>query len=667
MNLNRRHVLVGLGAAASGIVGCKDKDGAGTARAAAPPRGPIHSYVLGKLSYFDGNYPFIDRVKSGTGFNAGNGTRVFDAKGWLTTLGPGAHAQMLVAAGAAWFPPGDYKIVSTSKATLSLGNSPGLANVKGGVGLCTFTVTDLGSAAAWQTFGLYLNCVNGTSSNIAVTDLKCYLVKHQALLDAGEIFEPDYLQGLQGAKVLRFCEWLGQNFPGGNPVDGLWKFSEYGLQDEDKTNYLPIAGSGGPCISIFMKLCKKIGARPWVNIGNAGNVALCTYTAADNRLRPTAWLTGRNRFANGVGLRLATPSNAAGFTPPFNPQATTYYVVNGDGASFQLSATVGGPPITIATTNLDVGGMNFAEWAQVTELDEHGDMFLPFAKACFAADPEARPLVEYSNEVWNSGYGIYPYNYYINARVRLGSGYASTGYLWQALKCFKAFEEVYPPAQVGRVVAWFTGTLQGYLAMTDRGQGLNFPDPGVFDKTKTFGEILLQAPERCHYAVAAYLNLDDGAGHSGPGAYTAAVAYAANGNSTTYSDAFWDSQFARSIAYNAEHKMAGMTAIRASVDKYLPGVKLGFYEWGQQAFWGGLAADPKWLATAASLSAYLESDAGRAMYERAWAKNIAPYDLDFVNFYDSEGSRAVTATSFSHWGIRNDNVDNAVSTWFRTK
>lgn len=663
MNWTRRQILLGFGAASTGISGSEDKAGGGS----AAPQGPIHGYVLGKLSYFDGNYPFIDRVKSGTGFNAGNGTRVFDAKGWLTKLGPGAHAQMFVAGGASWFPPGDYKVISTSKATLSVNWSKGITNVVNGVGLCTFTVTDLGDADIWHDFSLYLNCVNSTGADIAIADLKCHLVSHQALLDAGEIFEPDYLKGLQGAKALRFVEWLGQNFPGGNPVDGFWKFSDYGVQDEDKTNYLPIAGSGGPCISIFMKLCKRIGARPWLNIGNAGNVALCIYTAADNRLRPTAWLAGKNRFADGVGLRLGTPSNPAAFSAPFNPQAATYYVVNRDAASFQLSATIGGPPVTIASADLDIAKMNFAEWAQVTDLDEHNDMFLPFAQACFAADPEALPLVEYSNEVWNSGYGIYPYNYYINCGVRLGSGHASSGYLWQALKCFKAFEQVYPPEQVGRVVAWFTGILQGYLAMTAKGQGLNFRDPGVFDATKTFGQILLQAPERCHYAVAAYVNLDDGAGHSGPGGYTAAVAYAANGNSTRYGDAFWDSQFERSIAYNADHKQGGMTAIRKSLARYLPGVKLCFYEWGQQAFWGGLPADAKWKTTADSLSAYLESNAGRAMYERAWARDIAPYDLDIVNFYNSEGSRAHTTTAYSHWGIRNRNTDNPASMWFRTK
>jgi hypothetical protein len=663
MNLTRRQTLFGFAAVSLGIGGSEEE---GVGADPGPPASK-HAYVLGKLSYFDGNYPFIDRVKSGAGFNAGSGTRVFNAKGWLASLGPGAHAQMLVVAGASWFPPGDYRLVSTSAATLSVSPSPGIAKIVNGVGLCTFTVSDLGDADSWQTFNLYLNCVNSTGSNIAVADLKCHLVSNQVLVDAGEIFEPDYLRGLQGAKALRFAEWLGQNFPGGNPVDGLWKFSDYGLQNEDKTSYLPIAGSGGPCISIFMKLCKKIGARPWVNIGNAGNVALCTYTASDNRLRPTAWLAGRNRFADGVGLRLATPSNPVAFTAPFNPQATTYHVVNRDSGSFQLSATIGGSPVTIAATDLDIAGMNFAEWAQVTDLDEHNDMFLPFARACFDADPEAHPLVEYSNEVWNSGYGIYPYNYYINSGVRLGSGHASTGYLWQALKCFKAFEQVYPPSQVGRVVAWFTGILQGYLAMTGAGQGLNFRDPGVFDNTKTFGQILLQAPERCYYAVAPYINLDDGAGHSGPGAYTAATAYAANGNSTSYSDAFWDSQFERSIAYNVDHKQAGMTAIRASLARYLPGVRLCFYEWGQQAFWGSLPADAKWKTTAESLSAYLESKAGRDMYERAWARNIAPYNLDFVNFYDSEGSRAHSATSFSHWGIRNQNTDNPASLWFRTK
>ena len=55
------------------------------------------------------------------------------------------------------------------------------------------------------------------------------------------------------------------------------------------------------------------------------------------------------------------------------------------------------------------------------------------------------------------------------------------------------------------------------------------------------------------------------------------------------------------------------------------------------------------------------------MYERAWARDIAPYDLDIVNFYNSEGSRAHTTTAYSHWGIRNRNTDNPASMWFRTK
>lgn len=101
-----------------------------------------------------------------------------------------------------------------------------------------------------------------------------------------------------------------------------------------------------------MKLCRKVGARPWINIGNAGNLALCNYTHADNLLRPGRWdnhaAAGANRFANGVGLRLATTKNPAAFTGGFNPVETTKYVVNATDSTFQLADTIGGPPVQLA-------------------------------------------------------------------------------------------------------------------------------------------------------------------------------------------------------------------------------------------------------------------------------------------------------------------------------
>lgn len=653
--------------------------------------GSKHSYVVGKLGYSEGNYPFIDIFKVGVGWNQTSGTVVKNSEGWLTTLAPGASASSYVAVSAFWVPPGNYKCVSTSAASISLSLCLGLTNVvDGSPHLATFTVPDNGpDGGNWLNTWIKPAVVNATGANISVMDFKVYRVQNESLLQGGgddSIFDPDYLAGLQGAAFLRFTEWMGMNHTGGNYTpDGMWKFTDFGAQTLNKASYAHIEGANGPCIPAMLALCRKIGARPWIPIGNAGNCALLNYTHTDNLFHVAAWynntIDGLNRFVNGVGIRATTnPASLSG--SGMTPRSTTYYVVNATPypGTFQLAATIGGTPIVassvdIATYGDGVGLANFSSalWCQVTGMDEYNDMFLPFAQCVFANDPNCQPLIDYSNEVWNSGYGSYVYAKEIIAGIKLSAGNVSTGYLWMLMKLFKAFEVTFPSSQVGRVVAWATNTLEGNLAMTGVGEGLQHLDSAnSFDSTKTYGQILLQAPSRCYYAVAPYINgansATDYAGSSqhGPGGFKANDAYAFNGNSTTYTDAFWDSCFAASMDYNQNHSQAGMAAIRTSLNTYLPGVNLCFYEWGQQVFYG-LSADAKWKVTGDSLSAYLSGSAGAAMYQRAWDTTVTPYNVAFVNHYSSEGSWYISTSAFSRWGIRDQNTDNATSVWFRTK
>lgn len=601
-----------------------------------------HAYNLAPFSYYRAVYPFINVVKSGapalSSYSGSIGT--VNADGWCTALPVSSTALVTVVLSMdpinGYFPAGSYKIVSSSAATLSIVAGPGISSIVPGVGTATFTFT--AQPGAWDAVVIKITTQNATGSAIAVTDLACYATVDETAYLAGAIFRPAYLADLAGAKTVRFMDWLQTN-------NNFWaNLTDMGSQNESRVSYANsesgAAGdiSGYAPFSICMKLAKAVGAHPWINVPQGGGWRFFTTTVASNTIN-SVWSGGdATALAHGftANERIMFCDEGHG-VPGLAPlvASTIYYVKNPTTYSFQVSLTSGGAAVTLTYGSNSTQGTN--NYATVAPLDTtpQTSMRGPIASLCYATDPNAIVYVEDSNEVWN--YSFDQTQYTLAASKAL-AGDNGSGYAYEALNCWAAFEAVYPPSQIVRVMA---GQAAGFetanFAYTDH--------LGIISSGKTVSQILSASLSRCCYAFAPYINCAVNAGDHA-NTVTPPLAYTANGNTTAIPDAYWDSKFNNGITDATGWSSGSYSGAQTAV----PGIAMTCYEWGHQFFWRG--SDIHAAAIGNNLATYLDGAAGGAMYQRAYSAVLAPFNVSLINHYFSTGSYQLDNTGTYIWGIK---------------
>lgn len=649
-----------------------------------PVTGLVHAYNPGRIgAFFNGYnlYPFINLVKGGlfqhpTGGITGTGDE------WPIIPAGGSIDYLIMATlnpNGGYFPPGAYKIKSTSGLTLTPPGGTGVTASSGpAVGLVTFTFTDPGFPAI-GTVALVIHISNSTGGTLTLTDLVCCLASEEALLTSGEIFKPDFLATHAGASVLRVKDWMFQ--------DELWYnlnrkvFADYGLQSETKPSFVTNNLGQGIAIpfSIMIKLCKKIGADCWLTLPSSGGTFWTwavdgTITAVDRA--PYGDFPKAHRFANGTKVGLPGFSYSGPLATALAPiqslhDHAPYFVVNSTTNTFQVSLTLGGTPI-VPSSGLpltDIGATGFQTWVACDTWNRYTDLWAPMIQKCHDTDSTVRLWIEYGNEVWNGGYFNTPYCQFIDFLNSGSTDFATIlgdGYAYASMKAWATAEAIYTPSSITRVFGMFTA---GVTAKPLN----NYIDPGIIHAGWTIGQILASTPTRSMCVLAPYMSPDIN-GHTFSNV-TPEYLYQINGNSLTFSDSFWHSLFEGApyptgIGFQAAE--VWMAQCKADRDAHAPGVPFSMYEWGHQVAFGGggtaVLTDDQKLQVYTSFKGYIDGPGGLALYQEGYSRLSLPFAVAHIAHYWSAGGYTPVpgGGGLQYWGLQNTPIDTPRSAWFRS-
>lgn len=648
-----------------------------------------HAYNAGRFGYYQGTYPFINVCKNAnmylgntcSGFTVTPGPQ--DADGWPTALAPGNSFVVNVCSGMdarfGYFPPGAYVIKSSSAATLQARNADGANSVgfsahSDGVGSASFTATRV--TGAWDTFSLYIVVTNNTAGTIAVSDLYCCLASEEASLLAGEIFKPEYLSFYTGARVIRYLDWLGMN---AGFCDNVMSVGAM-LNSENRIGYGGFADNGAPVpISICMKFSKKVGAETHVCVPTGFGPSyfyMDTTTNKVHHLNNDLATTVAHGFSNGFQVMISYTGGTGSDPLPAAAaplvKETVYYVVNATSTEYQLSLTQGGAAIDF--TNAGNVGPVENDFAVIsacggTGFDPYTNFYVPFAQACFAADPAATVHVEWTNEFWNIG----PYKQANLTRFQASywasgaTGNVGAGAGLPILNLWKAFEAVYPAAQVKPLFAnqaAFPGN--SWSAVWDYVDAA-----GIYGTVgQTVAQIMNARPTRAMYAFAPYGYPEfDHLQYTGDATVVAIqpdVVYANNGNSfASISDDYWD--FAANIILSEAQWQTEISVAYAK--SKAPLIQCTTYEWG-------VAYGTSWIlnthtggvATGVSWDAYMNGVKGLYLYQKLFYQTVLAHNLYCANQLLGPQGWRVSESGYDFFGITipDPTRESARNVWFKT-
>lgn len=623
------------------------------------PSGARHAYNMGYVNYFNGTYPYLNVLKSGS-------------PGWQGSVGPVNANQIPTAIPAGntitkpviaalaptmHFPVGNYEWKDATTCTLSVNSSPGISAISPGVGYCTFTVNEPPDPG-WPDFHLDLTVQNTAGSPAALSAPSCNLVSDSAALAAGNVFKSDYVDQHSGAKAIRIHDAWNIDT---HVVARLRYFSDWGPQDPDLLTYsgnLNFPDAPAPPLSEAIKFARAVGARPWINCPIGSGFKCFKYDATLNRITgcsedgsqivPLQLVDGEEVQFNGDDGGYNFPAKCAPLT-----RGTSYFVVNATTNYCQLALTSGGAPIDFTGT---VGNTEvvYALLGSM-DVDPLNDMYIPFLEAVKAADPTCQPIFELGNEQWNYTFPTFNFCAYVASQLG-GSTYgdAGTGNGWSNLLFWKAVDTVWDNPQdvtvaLGGQGAYFDGLA---AAMFD------YVDPGVRDAGKTVKQQCIEALAdgapgipRVSYAVASYL-----------GYGVQVIVDGFNTYGVDIPDAYWDAYFDTAIA----GEVTAMNQSTAKSHAKVPGIPLSLYEFGQQLY-GDYGPSHDLFLASVNLQTYLDGPVGTAMYERFWAQALEPQNLYAACHYKGTEGRGIRDSGASFWSLTDGLVENDRSLWFKTK
>lgn len=160
---------------------------------------------------FGGEDAFLNRVKQGSRWSFGDSSGVplpstLNANGYPTSISNGGVATYFKIASQA-SKPLNWKARWTGEGTVQMTGTPGGSPITGsnsgvnGYFTCRPTATD-------QVVGIAITAINVANP---ITNLEFYYEPEEALLDAGEMFTPEFLTACRYFGRLRFLNWMGGN------------------------------------------------------------------------------------------------------------------------------------------------------------------------------------------------------------------------------------------------------------------------------------------------------------------------------------------------------------------------------------------------------------------------------------------------------------------------
>ncbi len=599
------------------------------------------------IRYYAGEYPFIDIMKiAAADTTTVSGTFTNRTDLWIDALSAGGAIRWTVITNLtnfSYFPVGDYKIVSTSAATISLDLiGSGITNVVTGVGTCTFTVTDPG---AWSGFRLFVNMKNNTGAPIDIHDCYICLASEEASLIAGGIFKTQYLTDHSKVKAIRFMDWgLGNS----NPISAFSQYSS--TMVETKRTY---AGPTAPVpVTIMTKLAKALGCALWITMLPCSKQRAFRYTAATSLFTCVSAdnaTVGNHYFINGERVMYLgyNSGNTRALPLTFGSIA---YVINATATTYQLSLTSGGPALSLAVGADSIPSQfSYSQFASLDTQTDRNTMVTTIATDIFSTWPDAIVFAEGPNETWNSGFDQYRYAQWAASYLATGATQNwPAGYAWQCLQIWAAFEAVIPPAQVIRTLA---GQAAGF---SGAGQAFEYTDPGFITAGQKV-KALMPIARSC-YAIAPYIT---GTGPSGTIRPSPTQVIADNGGSSVIPDSYWLNAFTKGLTTATGWVNSSVSGAHAKVAN-LPIV---WYEGGYDWFFQGF--DANGTVIGAQLKTWIDSPASATVYSQMYQALCVVPGLKLINQYNDYGSYTFSNTFWQFWSLKSTATNTPRSTFFQ--
>lgn len=207
-------------------------------------------------------FPFLDIMKQARPWMAGGLGLDFgglqsggylDANGWPTSIPDGAYDVQTV-----WdVPPGTagaegpWVLTWEGEGTLSIN---GVEVTSSSAHRIEFTNTGADS------FFLSISSTDPNDNGNYIKDIHIVPARYEALADAGEIFNPDWLALIDDVRQVRFMDWMETN--GSTQVDWADR------PNVDSFSYMSGFGRGtyGVPVEVMVQLANKIGADAWFNM-----------------------------------------------------------------------------------------------------------------------------------------------------------------------------------------------------------------------------------------------------------------------------------------------------------------------------------------------------------------------------------------------------------------
>ena len=571
----------------------------------------IQAANINDVSYYDNTRPFIDYMK-GSGVESWQ-----DADGWMQGLAPGASVDTALAMDLdpvyGYFPPGNYKIRSTSAATLSVTGS-GFTSLVSGVGACTFTVTEQPSGV-YGGLSIRPRITNNTGAPINITDWQVYRVEHEALLDAGQIFTPEFLADVRRCSVLRLMDWTKTN------NSTLVRPSQ--LPKRTARTY-----ADGVPYAICAELAAATRLPVWICLPAVSDVLGYRVNAATNVISTTN-LFGDTRNHGWANAQPIAFYNTNVPLPSPLVHGTTYYARNVTASTFQVSATESGAIIDLGTVEDSYG--------RVTGVYDPMPLYRAIAQEMYAANPRAQVIVECSNEVWNWTFDHYHFFRDVVTKQAGETDDVAPTLGYRSLQAWKAFGESYPRNQITRMLAWHTQNYTNAL--------FDYVDPGVIQAGQTVAALCDQ------YSHAPYLHCDI---HSAADMLAAGAA--------TQTDAWWTARFEASMVECAERAVSSKNAARLKK----PGIPITSYECGQHLFLPVASWGSEHTALAARWEAFINGPAGVALYQDSYERIFVPGEMLHFNHY-VHSARVYGRSQVGGWGMKraHEVADTQRMAWFK--
>jgi hypothetical protein len=445
------------------------------------------------MGYDGANYVFVDQMKMGQWFWLDTTTGfqpTVDSNNWPTlSAGQQIHRPLLYANlpdmddVVGYFPPGSYKcVIDNTNITMSITSNAYISNVNTSTpGTMTFDVAD--ASGHWSSLAIDLVFTNSTGSNQKIAYAYCCLASEESLLGGGMppakpyAFHPAYMAMIQGTNCLRIHDmyWLdnkwpqwAEHFTDFNPSQDP-KLSNYSMAVESSNNW----GIPGIPMAVTAHLCKEAGAAGWYNAPLGTGQSYVFIKGSTSQFQPvgidttTLGQPSVSRYANGTPVMFFTFGGNTTFTNKLLPAvagsggistAVRYYVVNNNGTYFQISATLGGAPITLTDNTDSMPAANNFGYMCPLDLDIYNNMLLPMAQALYAAEPSLHVYGEFSNEVWNAGFpGVegcqWPLAWLSDPTNASGNqGQGRFGLAYGAIRWWHALDSVFGAAQVTALI-----------------------------------------------------------------------------------------------------------------------------------------------------------------------------------------------------------------------